>query len=158
MLAVCRAGCAEGGLPTLNDDGDGQEPDWIQLYRNPPLVIGFKLSETCGLVNGRPARLHTLSPRAPGSAAAQRPSKHPPARLSLPRGRLPYIDVGYATTFFKTQGATLPFVAALLDQKNIMGLGYVAVSRVKRLDNLVFLGDVIPDHLRSVSDAEQATL
>lgn len=49
------------------------------------------------------------------------------------------MEVGYATTLAKVQGAELPAVAICCDVLGVPAAGYVALSRVRREDDVVFL-------------------
>ena len=55
----------------------------------------------------------------------------------------------YASTIYKIQGMTLPHVTVWFDGMASPGTAYVAISRIKHSDNLLFLrkprqGDFIP--------------
>ena len=47
--------------------------------------------------------------------------------------------MGYATTLAKVQGAELPALAICCDVLGVPAAGYVALSRVRREDDVIFL-------------------
>ena len=53
---------------------------------------------------------------------------------------------GYASTVLKLAGAELPHVVLWLDAKHVAGAAYTGMSRVARAQDLLFGGQVHPDH------------
>lgn len=49
------------------------------------------------------------------------------------------LESGYACTLAKVQGAELPAVAILCDVLHVPAAGYVAMSRVQREEDVIFL-------------------
>ena len=64
------------------------------------------------------------------------------------RGAFFPIRVGYASTIFKLQGATLKHVTIWLDRPESRAAGYVAISRVRRDADYLFGGRLTPAHFK----------
>ncbi|CAE6968633.1 unnamed protein product [Symbiodinium sp. CCMP2592] len=160
-----------GQVPVWNEDAT--QLDYVELYVDTPITMTFNQSEERGLMNGQPGVLKGCTPmegrcagfRCPGGlllelGGARGVELLPPTYHWIKNKKGEdvlhpgfHLEPGYATTVYKAQGATLDFAALLLDAKGVPGLGYVAVSRVRRLDDLIFLGDVDQEHFYPVPDA-----
>ena len=58
---------------------------------------------------------------------------------ALAQGLFFVLESGYACTLAKVQGAELPQVAIVCDVLNVPAAGYVAMSRVRREEDVIFL-------------------
>ena len=56
------------------------------------------------------------------------------------------IRLGYAVTLHKVQGSTLDYMVLWLDQENVAGAAYVALSRVRRDTDWQFFGQLSVAH------------
>lgn len=170
ILCISRAACSEanaaamhafatedsllGSVPTWRDDGSLLD---MPVFRGMRVAITRNHCEEKGIMNGESATVLALSPAGvcvqmeDGSLQAMAPNVQWVSSGGRDVLRAAFeLAPGYATTVFKSQGATLPFVIFWADCRGGPGIGYVACSRVRRREHLRFFGPVLQSHFEPV--------
>lgn len=130
-------------------EGDEFAPK-LGLFKHVRLVLTKNTDKGRGLVNGATAELLDVLP----SGLLLKLSSGlvtvlPPLITRRRQRRVFAVQPGYAMTIWKAQGLTLPAVLLWFDSSRAeKGLGYVAVSRVRRKSDLYFVGKVQPTHFQ----------
>ena len=137
-----------------------EDPEYLELVQGHKIVIGYNYSKAAGAVNGAEAVVEHVGAEGVRVrlAAGQPyviPARHDWEDLAgmAQLVRRFHIRSGYAMTVHKAQGLTLRHVCLYFECQGTLpcGLGYVALSRVARLDNLHFMGRIVPEHFRTQS-------
>ena len=161
ILTISRAACnrvnevlianAYRGQPILMHAQCDCESPPLPLYRHMRVMITQNRSKATGVVNGQLAQVYFLQNKTvllklPNDQIV---NTYPVTCLAEDgKRRIVYpFAPDYALTVHKAQGQTIPFVIIWFDgQKAPDAAAYVALSRVKKLDNLRFLTRITKLH------------
>jgi hypothetical protein len=143
-------------LPLMHVQFDCDLPP-MPIYENLQVIITQNRDKKNGIVNGQRAFVKLVQNKTvfltlPNGSVV---STHL-VTYSKPDGSVktsyPFVPA-YSVTICKSQGQTLPEVVIWMDAKIVpAGAAYVALSRVKRLENLFFLTETAKDQYRPAAD------
>ena len=108
----------------------------VQVHAGLRCLITRNIHKECGLINGARCVVQDALPRA---LVVDLDEGRRVLRLHFEKHEHFYcLARGYAVTLMKIQGMTLPHVTLVPDLSGIPGAGYVAISRVRALSDLLF--------------------
>ena len=116
---------------------EGAEPQRVPLQRRLPVRLTRNIGKPRGLVNGAGGTVRDLNER---SVVLEMQGRLVHVRLFSEKGRRFFpVTRAFADTLAKRQGSTLPHVTVMPDVEWVPAAAYVACSRVRSLDDLMFL-------------------
>jgi hypothetical protein len=118
------------------------------VYAGQRITLTFNKIKKMGFVNGMGGMVQRMS----GLGVEVRTDVHTtvwvhPMKDEYGTWSFP-MRLGYAVNLSKIQGETIEHMSLWLDTPNVEAAGYVAMSRVRRLEDVVFLGRITPYHFR----------
>ena len=125
-------------------------PTRLAVFEGMAIYTTLNVDKARDFVNGMKAFVESYDRAARALIAVtvtgHRLAIRPRAEASLgPRAFHP-VKAGYGNTVLKVAGAELPHVVLWLDVANIPGAAYTGMSRVARGDDLLFGGQLTPEH------------
>ena len=132
---------------------ENEEP--IDIFKNMRVMITENRDKSMGVVNGQVAAIHTVQ----GHTILLKLQNDKivyihPVTSNIKGKILTYYPImpAYGLTITKAQGQTLQKVIIWFDTTNTpVGCGYVALSRVRRADDLIPLTPIRPQHVKPVN-------
>ena len=132
-----------------------EDESLLPIHKGMTIMLTRNVNKTIGFVNGQLVTVQSISNQ---TIIATHPNGHtinifPMTSLidDIPVTKYPCLP-GYATTISKVQGQTLPKVVLWLDTDTTpAGTAYVALSRVRSLNDLYFLVPLSPSHFTPVA-------
>ena len=116
---------------------ENKERRMVDLQLGLPCMLTYNVSKSSGLVNGARCTIRGMHERTLEIELHDGPRV---LRRSYGAGK-PYFNLVrcYACTLAKLQGSTLDHITIMTDVVGVPAAGYVAISRVRSLQHLLFL-------------------